>query len=123
MIFTAVLSVCTFLYGGGREMALRDVFEVNSVSSPQISPHARKVLYLVEETDWEENTYRRQAWLADIKSGDKKQLTFDKDGVGSLRWSPDEKFISFTASRGEEAKTQVWIMPSDGGEEIGRAHV
>jgi dipeptidyl aminopeptidase/acylaminoacyl peptidase len=116
LIFTAALSVCTFLYGGGREMALRDVFEVNSVSSPQISPHAREVLYLVEETDWEENTYRRQAWLADIKSGDKKQLTFGKDGVGSLRWSPDEKFISFTASRGEEAKAQVWILSSDGGE-------
>ncbi|MFH1964374.1 MAG: S9 family peptidase, partial [Acidobacteriota bacterium] len=116
LILAVAFSVCAFLYGEGSEMALRDVFEVNSVSSPQISPYARKVLYLVEETDWEENTYRSQAWLVDVRSGEKKQLTFDKDGVGSLRWSPDEKFISFSASRGEEAKTQVWIMPSDGGE-------
>ncbi len=97
-------------------MPLRDVFEINSVSSPELSPHARKVLYLVEETDWEENVYRRQAWLAETKTGEKKQLTFDKNGVGSLGWSPDEKYISFTASRGKDAKTQVWIMPADGGE-------
>lgn len=116
MILALLPFVCALLFGDGHEMPLRDVFEINSVSSPELSPHARRILYLVEETDWEENTYRRQAWLVDRKTGEKKQLTFDKDGVGSLAWSPDEKYISFTASRGEEAKAQVWIMPSDGGE-------
>ena len=116
LILALLLFPCTPLFGDSHEMPLRDVFEINSVSSPELSPHARRILYLVEETDWEENTYRRQAWLAERKTGEKKQLTFDKDGVGSLAWSPDEKYISFTASRGEKAKTQVWIMPSDGGE-------
>jgi len=97
-------------------MSLRDVFEVRRVSSPRLSPHARRVLYLADEVDWDENSYRNQAWVVDVNSGVNKQLTFDEDGVGSLRWSPDGRYISFTAKRGEEAKTQVWIMPSNGGE-------
>ncbi len=116
LILAVLLFVGTSVFGESPGMALRDVFEINSVSSPVLSPHARKVLYLAEETDWEENAYRRQAWLVDVKSRVRKQLTFDENGVGSPRWSPDGKFISFTAKRGEEAETQVWIMPSDGGE-------
>jgi len=116
LVSILLFSITGALQAGGQEMPLRDVFEINSVSSPKLSPHAQKVLYLAEETDWEENAYRNQVWLAEVKSGDRKQLTFDKSGAGSPAWSPDEKYISFTASRGDGEKNQVWIMPSNGGE-------
>ena len=116
LLFPGLMISSPFLSGGMGDMSLRDVFEVRRVSSPRLSPHARRVLYLADEVDWDENSYRNQAWVVDVNSGVNKQLTFDEDGVGSLRWSPDGRYISFTAKRGEEAKTQVWIMPSNGGE-------
>lgn len=112
------LSFLVILPGFGAEggMDLRDALDLQSPSSPELSPDGRRILYLVEEPDWEENDYRRQAWIVDIPSGEKRQLTFEREGVGNLKWSPDGKYMSFTAKRGEEARTQVWIMPSDGGE-------
>lgn len=51
-----------------------------------------------------------------------RQLTFGEKGESDPQWSPDGKFISFTAARGSAGegedgpRTQIWIMPADGGE-------
>jgi len=36
--------------------------------------------------------------------------------ASNLRWSPDNKYLSFSASKGEDAKSQVWRLNRLGGE-------
>ena len=52
-------------------------------------------------------------------AGDRVGLVFasrDGESVGSPAWSPDGRYLSFTASRGEDAETQVWVLDRRGGE-------
>src|SRR5260370_42594561 len=46
-----------------------------------------------------------------------RQITFSNDSESSPRWSPDEKYLSFTSSRPGKAKgSQVWLLDRSGGE-------
>lgn len=45
------------------------------------------------------------------------QLTFTPDGEGSPHWSPDGRYLSFVASRGESRTGgQIWLLNRAGGE-------
>jgi dipeptidyl aminopeptidase/acylaminoacyl peptidase len=92
----------------------QDILNLKSPGSPVISPDGRFVLYTVREADWEKNEYRSQIWLANVETGETRQLTFHEKSSGGPAWSPDGKYISFTSAR--EEKSQVHIMPVDGGE-------
>jgi dipeptidyl aminopeptidase/acylaminoacyl peptidase len=60
------------------------------------------------------------AWVGlevvDLEDGTVRPFVSGKTAVGRVQFSPDGRFLSFTSSRGEDAKTQVWVLPVDGGE-------
>ncbi len=114
-----------------RPMTLEDVMAIKAVGSVTISPDGNSVVYSVRE--WESASKdktkpgkmesRTHLWLVSTAAGSDnsaRQITFGEKGESSPAWSPDGKYISFLANRGkagdEEAKTQIWIMPRDGGE-------
>ena len=43
-------------------------------------------------------------------------MTAEDGSVSSPRWSPDGKYLSFLATRGDSAKTQVWVLDRRMGE-------
>jgi dipeptidyl aminopeptidase/acylaminoacyl peptidase len=43
------------------------------------------------------------------------QLTFGKESVGSPKWSPDGKYLSFISAGGEPRKSQIWLLDRRGG--------
>ena len=46
-----------------------------------------------------------------------RQITFGEKGDSQPQFSPDGKFVSFVSARGgTEAKSQIYLMPIDGGE-------
>ena len=49
-------------------------------------------------------------------TGDPLPMTRAGESVGSPDWSPDGRYLSFTATRGEGAKSQVWVLDRRGGE-------
>ncbi len=81
-----------------------------------ISPNGKCVVYNVTGTDWKENSYDTEIWL--YKEGGKAfQLTRTAKGSSfGARFSPDSKWITFLADRGD--KTQIHIISADGGEAI-----
>lgn len=89
---------------------------LRTVASPVISPDGRFIAYLVNETDWEDNSFKTQIWVYDSVSGERFQLTNSKKGSSSPRWSPDGKRLAFLSAR--DAKTQIYTISPAGGEAI-----
>lgn len=104
--------------------------EMQSVSTPQISPDGRRVIYEQSRTNWEANAFETDLWLADAASGERHLLTMAAKSSSDAAWSPNGRWIAFLSDRfsptlspnpattpGSPAnKRQVYVMPSDGGE-------
>ncbi|MFN2458260.1 MAG: prolyl oligopeptidase family serine peptidase [Chitinophagaceae bacterium] len=87
---------------------------LKGVFSPIISPDGRTIVYSVSSTDWANNSYDTELWMSrDV--GEPLQLTrTNKNSSTGARFTPDSKFVSFLADRGE--KTQLYIISVNGGE-------
>jgi dipeptidyl aminopeptidase/acylaminoacyl peptidase len=96
--------------------------EMKSAFSPKISPDGKRVVYEVVSTNWEDNSFDRNLWIADVASGDVRPLTTAKKSSSGAEWSPDGRWIAFTSDRpaqisGSPAdKRQIYVIAADGGE-------
>jgi dipeptidyl aminopeptidase/acylaminoacyl peptidase len=87
---------------------------MKSVSGPQISPDGRYVAYHVASTNWEENEFVTQIWVASTVTGERYQLTSGKKSATGPQWSPDSKRIAFVSDR--DGKRQIYLISPVGGE-------
>jgi dipeptidyl aminopeptidase/acylaminoacyl peptidase len=87
---------------------------LKNAGSPIISPDGKTIVYSVSTTDWANNTYDNELWMA--RNGEEPvQLTrTNKASSTTAAFTPDGKFVSFLANRGE--KTQLYIISIMGGE-------
>jgi len=96
--------------------------EMKGAFSPQISPDGKYIVYEVARTNWEDNAFERDLWIADTATGDAHQLTASKKSSTNAWWSPDGKWIAFLSDRpGQvsgtpEGKKQIYLIAADGGE-------
>jgi dipeptidyl aminopeptidase/acylaminoacyl peptidase len=87
---------------------------LKNVGGPIISPDGRTIVYSLSSTDWTNNSYDTELWMS-RDGGEPLQLTrTNKNSSTGARFTPDSKFISFLADRGE--KTQLYIISVNGGE-------
>ena len=59
-----------------------------------------------------------ELYLVSPKTGKIRPFITGEVSVRSPRWSPDGSRLAFLTSRGEKAKTQVWMIPFGGGEAV-----
>ena len=96
--------------------------EWKSAFNPKISPDGKRVVYELQKTNWEDNAFDRNLWIADIAAGESHALTSAKKSSTNPVWSPDGKWIAFLSDRpGQitgtpEGKKQLYVIPADGGE-------
>ena len=96
---------------------VEDLMVLRSAGGPRISPDGRRVAYTITETDFDQDAYVTQIWLADVASGQAVQLTRGKKSSSGPTWSPDGRWIAFTSSRADD-KSQIFAISPDGGEAI-----
>ena len=70
--------------------------------------------YTIRETNWDENVYETEIWLADAQSGSTRQLTNGRKSSNAPAWSPDGKKLAFGSDR--EDKRQIYLIDLGGGE-------
>ncbi|MFY8003369.1 MAG: S9 family peptidase, partial [Chitinophagaceae bacterium] len=71
--------------------------------------------YGVSTVDSVKDKRNRDLYMLNIYTKEIVQLTHSPEGESSAKWSPDGKFISFVASRGDDY-AQIWLLDRRGGE-------
>jgi len=94
---------------------------MKSASTPKISPDGRWVVYEVSRTNWEDNAFERDLWMASAETGETIQLTRAKKSSNGAEWSPDGLWVAFTSDR--EGKKQIYLIPAQGGESLQLTHI
>lgn len=107
----------SFAQNAKEKVLVTDMTKIKQVGNVSISPDGTKAIYALRtnesnETDKLDFDYRSHLWLTDFQSV--KQLTRGTENVGAATWSADSKQIAF--SRNVKGKSQIFIMPLDGGE-------
>src|SRR5579872_3824343 len=91
------------------------LISIERLGTPVISPNGELVAYTVRHTDWDDNSYHNEIWLADAKSGETRQLTNNsKKSSTSPAWSPDSRTLAFATDRDD--KRQIYLIDPHGGE-------
>ena len=91
------------------------LISLKRAGTPAISPDGQWVAYTVREANWEENSYKTEIWLADVKTGAIRQLTSHvKKSSTSPTWAPDGLRLAFASDRDE--KRQIYVIDPRGGE-------
>jgi len=91
------------------------LISLRRAGSPAISPDGQWVAYTVRAADWEDNNYHTEIWLANVATGETRQLTNDlKKSSTSPAWSPDSRTLAFASDRDE--KRQIYLIDVHGGE-------
>jgi len=95
-------------------VSFEQVIALRNAGSPTISPDGQHVVFTVGSTDWKENSYDTEIWLARKDEAAFQLTRTNKGGSTSPAWSPDGKWIAFLADRG--SKNQIYVLRANGGE-------
>lgn len=99
-----------------RPLKPSDVYRLQTLSDPQISPDGKWVAYTLSSVDSVKNKRNADIWMTSWDGKESIQLTYSPDGESQPRWSPDGKYLSFTSSRNGLTSSQIWLMDVRGGE-------
>jgi Tol biopolymer transport system component len=113
---------------GSKILSAMDTLRINQVSSPHLSPDGQWVVYTLSKRDMQDKDYKSTThiWIVKTDGAVSRQMTRGEESCTSPAWFPDGRSIVFLSSRGKartgkdddtrESRTQVFMMPVDGGE-------
>src|SRR5438552_14495473 len=97
------------------KFSARDVFDLEWVSDPQISPDGRRVIYGRTGYDIMKDTKRSALWIASSDGSDVRALLSPERQASSPRWSPDGGRIVFVST--VDGKSELVLRWIDSGQE------
>ncbi|MBI3241915.1 MAG: S9 family peptidase [Chloroflexi bacterium] len=101
-----------------RPLTAEDLYTLQLVEDPQISPSGSHVAFVKVTTDKLQNKYKRNIWLADLtgKAPRVRQFTSGDKLDHSPRWSPDGQTLAFVSARNDAPRAQIYLIGLSGGE-------
>lgn len=115
-----VLVVCSWLLvafpllAQSQRLEPMDFFRVQVASDPQISPDAKRIVYVRNSADISTDRRVSNLWIVNFDGSDHRPLTTGLYGDISPRWSPDGTRIAFVSDR--DGKSQLYVRWMDSGQ-------
>lgn len=97
-----------------KDPSFEEVLSLRQPGLPIISPDGSCTIFTVRTTDWKGNRFDNEIWISKNDQPPFQLTRTTKGSSFSPAWSPDGKWISFLANRGN--KTQIFVMRAEGGE-------
>ena len=91
-----------------------DVFDLEWVSDPQVSPDGNSVVYVRRSNDIMSDRTRSQLWRIDADGQSHRPLLSNTENAASPRWSPDGKQLAFVSS--STGSSQIHLRWMDNGD-------
>jgi dipeptidyl aminopeptidase/acylaminoacyl peptidase len=91
-----------------------DMFDLETISDPQISPDGSKVVFVRNFADIMKDRKRSNLWIVDFDGSDLRPVTTGNENDNSPRWSPDGKRLLYTST--SDGATQVYVRWMDSGQ-------
>jgi len=82
-----------------RPMTPEDLYAIQRVSDPRVSPDGKWIAFVVAVPDLEENQLDSDVWLMPLDGGKPRKLTSGPKTDDSPRWSPNGKQLAFISDR------------------------
>src|SRR4030088_674104 len=77
-----------------RPIAIDDIYRMQQVGDPQVSPDGKWVAYTVTTVDKDADKRRTALWIVNWEGSEDVRLTSGKQSSKSPKWSPDGKYLS-----------------------------
>jgi Tol biopolymer transport system component len=98
-----------------RPVTHEDVWLMKRLGSPEVSPDGRLAVVSVTEPSYEKDGAVTNLWLITVDGSEPpRQLTAAKSGESGVNWRPDGAKIAFSATRGDDEQSQIYIMDMRG---------
>ena len=94
-----------------RPIEAMDLFQLEGIGSPEVSPGGTHVLYLRTMFDVMSDSSYPDLWIYDVESGDNRPLIA---AVGGARWSPDGRHIAYVKMAGDDG-AEIFVRWMDDG--------
>ena len=118
LLFLFIFGLLTgYHYLSAQELVFgfRDMFRIQKISSPRLSPDGQYVIFENARADTSQNIWVKQIWRSQVSTGETLQITRGEKSAHYPRWSPDGQFIYFLSKRNTENQN-IYRMRMDGGE-------
>ncbi len=111
--FLVVLFTFATLFATDKHpITFEDFFGMHRLGTVAVSPDGERVAFDVTVPNIEQNNFKTDLWLLDIKTGKSRQLTDAETSSSGPVWAPNGKVIYFNR------KGQIWKLNPGGGEAV-----
>jgi dipeptidyl aminopeptidase/acylaminoacyl peptidase len=91
-------------------------WQIQRLGNPVVSPDGARIVAPVTRFDMKEDKAYTDLWTWNADGSGERAFTTHVGNEGSPSFSPDGRFLAFTAQRDDDKAPQLYVMPIDGGE-------
>jgi dipeptidyl aminopeptidase/acylaminoacyl peptidase len=124
MVCSLLIIIISYSSYAQRWIRPNDVYRLNTISGPKISPEGNWILYAHSTVDSAKDKYQSKLYMVSSDGKETVSLTEQTKSFSGTNWSPDGKYISFMASGKEEKEgSQLYLLDRRGGEAKQQTHI
>ena len=113
-ILTLLVVGSLSLFAQASKLTINDVFNLELVSDPQISPDGKQIIYVRQFADIMTDRRCSNLWIINFDGSDNRPLTTGNFNDMNPRWSPDGKQILYISTR--DGSPQIYRRWMDSGQ-------